>query len=115
VGFLQPLLVLIQLLVYGPAAVFGPRKRHNLDEEMARNQDEERPEKGILHTDRDISTGVTTDVLQDAWFGQHIPLEQHGLSRRTERVRSRRWEVYITLGEKLDNLSSYPKRPVQEK
>src|SRR5204863_271960 len=37
VGFLQPLLVLMQVFVYGPAAVFGPRKRTNLDEEMAHN------------------------------------------------------------------------------
>jgi hypothetical protein len=91
----------MQVFVYGPAAVFGPRKRSNLDEEMARNQGKERPEDGILHTDRNTGTGVTTDVLQDAWFGQHIPLEQHGLRRRSERVRSRRWEVYITIGEKM--------------
>jgi SAM-dependent methyltransferase len=101
VGFLQPLLVLLQALVYGPAAVFGPRQRRNLDEEITRNEDKGHPEKGILHTDRDTGTGLTTDVLQDAWFGQHIPLEQHGLRRRSERVRSRRWEVYITIGEKM--------------
>ena len=97
VGFLQPLLVLMQVLVYGPAAVFGPRKRRNLDEEMARDEQKGRQE-GIL--DRETGTGLTTDVLQDAWFGQHIPLEQHGLRRRSERVRSRRWEVYISIGEK---------------
>jgi len=39
-------------------------------------------------------------VLLDAWFGRHIPLEKHSLRRRSERVRSRRWEVYITIGEK---------------
>jgi len=100
VGFFQPLLVLMQVLVYGPAAVFGPRKRSNLDEEMARNQDKGRPEEGLLHTNRDTGTGLSTDVLQDAWFGQHISLEQHGLRRRSERVRSRRWEVYIIIGEK---------------
>jgi len=101
VGFLQPLLVLMQMLVYGPAAVFGPRGRRNLDEEMTRNQNARRPEEGILYTNRDTGTGLTTDVLADAWFGQHIPLEQHGLHRRSERVRSRRWEVYITIGEKI--------------
>ena len=100
VGFLQPLLVLVQMLVYGPAAVFGPRKRRNLDEEMTRNQNSRRPEEGILHTDRDTGTGITTDVLPEAWFGQHIPLEQCRLRRRSERVRSRHWEVYITIGEK---------------
>ena len=98
VGFLQPFLVLIQVLVYGPAAVFGPRKRHNLDEEMERYRGSARPGKSLLHSDRD--TGMTTDVLSNAWFGQHIPLEQQGLCRRSERVRSRRWEVYIIIGEK---------------
>ena len=101
VGFLQPLLVLLQMLVYGPAAVFGPRKRRNLDEEVERSFNASYAEAGILFTDHDTGTGVTTDVLDDAWFGQHIPLEQNGLSRRSERVRSRRWEVYITIGEKL--------------
>lgn len=98
VGFLQPLLALIQVLVYGPAAVFGPRKQRNLDEEMERYRSSARPGKGLLHSDRD--TGMTTDVLSNAWFGQNIPLEHQGLCRRSERVRSRRWEVYITTGEK---------------
>lgn len=98
VGFLQPLLALIQALVYGPAAVFGPRKQHNLDEEMERYRGSARAGKSLLRSDRD--TGMTTDVLSNAWFGQNIPLEQQGLCRRSERVRSRRWEVYITIGEK---------------
>lgn len=101
VGILQPLLVFLQMLVYGTAAVYGPRKRHNLDEEMTQNLYTGRPEDGIMHADRDTGTGLTTVVLQDAWFGQHIPLEQHGLQRRSERIRSRRWEVYITIGEKV--------------
>ena len=87
VGFLQPLLVLMQTLVYGPAAVFGPRKQRNLDEEMERYRGS-------------AGTGMTTSVVSNAWFGQNIPLEQQGLCRRSERVRSRRWEVYITIGEK---------------
>ena len=98
VGFLQPLLALIQALVYGPAAVFGPRKQRNLDEEMERYRSSARPGKSLLHSDGD--TGMTTDVLSNAWFGQNIPLEQQGLCRRSERVRSRRWEVYITIGKK---------------
>jgi len=100
VGFLQPFLLVIQLLVYGPSAVFGPRKQQNLDEEMARSRASKPPADKILHADHDAGTGVTTDVLLDAWFGRHIPLEKHGLHRRSERVRSRRWEVYITIGEK---------------
>ena len=97
IGFLQPLLVLIQVLVYGPAAVFGPRKQRNLDEEMERYRG---TAQSLLHSDRDAGTGMATGIVSNAWFGQNIPLEQQGLHRRSERVRSRRWEVYITIGEK---------------
>ena len=106
VGFLQPLLVIMQMFVYGPAAVFGPRKSRNLDKDLERNSHTEQP--GILHLDRDTGTGVTTEVVQDAWFGRHIlleqhglHLEQHGLHRRSELIRSRRWEVFMTIGEKI--------------
>ena len=88
IGFVQPLLVLLQALVYGPAALFGPRERRNFDEEIARSK----------QTGTD---DILTDVLPDAWFGRSIPLEQHGLRRRSELVRSRRWEIYITIGEKI--------------
>jgi ubiquinone/menaquinone biosynthesis C-methylase UbiE len=100
VGFLQPLLVLIQMLVYGPAAVLGPRKRRNLDEEVARSRNTDPTKKQLSPTDHKTGTGTITEVIPDAWFGQHIPLERFGLRRRSERVRSRRWEVYITIGEK---------------
>ena len=99
VGFLQPLLVIMQMFVYGPATVFGPRKSRNLDKDLERNSHTEQP--GILYLDRDTGTGVTTEVVEDARFGQHIPLEQHGLHRRSECIRSRRWEVYMTIGEKV--------------
>jgi ubiquinone/menaquinone biosynthesis C-methylase UbiE len=99
-GLLQPFLVLIQMLVYGSAAVFGPREHHNLDEEMARHHGATKPGKNIMQSDKDAGTGMFTEVLSNAWFGQRIPLEQHRLRRRSERVRSRRWEVYITIGEK---------------
>ncbi len=101
VGFLQSFLYLVQILVYGPSAVFGPRKKRNLDEEMARNQSALRPEDRVVYTNRDTTAGVTTDEVPDSWFGRHIPLEQFGLRRHSERVRSRRWEVYITIGEKI--------------
>lgn len=101
VGFLQPLLVFMQMFVYGPAAVFGPRKSRNLDEEMARRANTEHAADRVVHMNRETSTGTITEAVQDAWFGQHIPLEQHGLRRRSERIRSRRWEVYMTIGEKV--------------
>ncbi len=100
VGFLQPLLIFVQLLVYGPSAVYGPRKQHNLNNEMARNRSDQRPEDNILHVNRDTSTGTVTAEVPDAWFGQHIPLERYGLRRHSLRIRSRHWEVYMTIGEK---------------
>ena len=90
VGFVQPFLVGIQAVVYGPAAVFGPRTQRNLDAEIVRSK-QDKPEADSI-----------TDVVPDAWFGRHIPLEQYGLQRRSERVRNTRWEVYITIGENLN-------------
>lgn len=99
VGFLQPWLVLIHMLVYGPSMLFRGRKGHGRPGEH--NQEEEQPGASILHTDRSTGSGITTSEIPSAEFGQHIPLEQHGLRRRSELVRSRRWEVYITIGEKI--------------
>ncbi len=87
VGWLQPPLVLVQSLVYGPAALFGPRKQRTLEDEVARSKTA--PPSDIL-----------TEVVPDAWFGRLIPLEQVGLQRSSERIRSRRWEIYMTIGEK---------------
>ena len=90
VGFVQPFLVGIQAVVYGPTAVFGPRTQHNLDAEIVRSK-QDKPKADSI-----------TEVVPDAWFGRHIPLEQYGLQRRSERVRNTRWEVYITIGENLN-------------
>ena len=83
VGPIQPLLLLIQMFVYGPAVLFRFCEQAN-------------------RRDEDTRTDITTEVIPDAWRAKHIPLEQHGLSRRYERVRSRYWEVYVVTGEKLD-------------
>ena len=56
VGLLQPFLVLLQALVYGPSALFGPRKQRTLQDEVARSQATDDPD-------------VITEVLPDAWFG----------------------------------------------
>ena len=98
IGFLQPFLVLIQTLVYGRASVYGPRTHRNLDEETARNRSNQNAKMNLTRNGNE--SAVKTEVISDAWFGQYIPLEYHGLNRRSERVRSRRWEVYITIGEK---------------
>lgn len=101
VGFLQPVLVLLQMFVYGPSAFFEPRKQRNPQEQATRDSQQERLEDNRLYINRDTGTGTTTEVLSNAWFGRHIPLEQSGLSRRSECVRSRRWEVYLIIGEKI--------------
>ncbi|GAC1367658.1 MAG: hypothetical protein NVSMB44_33550 [Ktedonobacteraceae bacterium] len=77
-GYVQPLLLLFHLFVYGPDALFHPRQRGK-----------EQP-----------GAEVATEELPDAWFGKLIPLEQCGLRRRSQVVRSQRWEAYITMGEK---------------
>ena len=89
VSFLQTILVILQMFVYGPSAVFGPRKQRNLHEEIERGRNA-----------KETKTDITVDVLSNAWFGRNIPLEQFDLRRRSERIRSSRWEVYMTIGEK---------------
>ncbi|HLG77051.1 MAG TPA: class I SAM-dependent methyltransferase [Ktedonobacteraceae bacterium] len=100
VGYIQPLLVLLQMFVYGSRAVFGPRQRRDLDEEIVRSRRGADPAERIVRVDQETNTGILTEELPDAWFGRLIPLERYGLRRRSERVRTRRWEVYITIGEK---------------
>ncbi len=78
VGYLQPFLILVHLLVYGPDVLFNPGKRFK----------------------QGTAEKVVTEELPDPWFGKLIPLEQSGLRRRSQVVHSERWEVYITIGEK---------------
>jgi ubiquinone/menaquinone biosynthesis C-methylase UbiE len=84
VGYLQPLLVLIQMLVYGrESGSFFQRRQHN----KGRTTDSAHEE-------------FTTEEVSEAEFGTHIPLEQAGFRRRSQKVSSQRWEVYITIGER---------------
>lgn len=101
VGFFQPLLLLLHLLVYGPATILGSRKPRNLSDETERNLQQQTPARSVMPTNRETGTGLTTEVLEKARFGGHIPLEKAALRRRSEIVRSSRWEVYITIGEKV--------------
>jgi SAM-dependent methyltransferase len=84
VGLLQPVLLLIHFLVYG----FYPRRPSGLQEQR------------ILRVERDQASGLTAEELPATPFGRRVPLESYGLRRRSERVRSRRWEAYLTIGEK---------------
>jgi len=101
VGFFQPILLLLHMLVYGPALLLGGRKKGNLENAEGRNAQQEDPASSAVPAHEQMRQDAsTTRVLENAWFGQHIPLEQHGLRRRSELVRNPRGEVYIILGEK---------------
>ena len=100
VGYIQPFLMFIHLLVYGPGTFFGLVKQRNLDGVNTRNRQGIQPRKNVLSTNRDTLTDVITEELPEAPFGHFIPLEHSGLRRRSELVRSPRWEVAITIGEK---------------
>lgn len=90
VGYLQPLLVFIHLLVYGPRSLIGRQ-----------------PSKAASLSQNEDNTAFTTEELPGLPFGGLIPLEQFDLRRRSQRVYSRRWQVFITLGEKeLNNKTS---------
>ncbi|GCF09872.1 class I SAM-dependent methyltransferase [Dictyobacter arantiisoli] len=87
VGFIQPILFLIHLLVYGTGVV-----QHRKREVVPLN----------THTELNGATDstFTTEELPGQPFGNLIPLEQFGLQRHSQRVYSQRWQVFITLGEK---------------
>src|SRR5262249_40227925 len=89
VGYVQPFLMLIHFLVYGPGICFGFRKQRNLS--------------GVSRGKRDTLTDVTTEELPATMFGHLLPLEGTGLKRRSELVRNRRWEVSITTLESIPN------------
>lgn len=100
VGFLQPLLLLLQAPVYGPRAVFGSRKEREQRNKAGDDAPaEERAEHGNP-TGEQADPSITTIVVENASFGRHIPLERFDLHRRSEIAHSNRWEVYITIGEK---------------
>jgi SAM-dependent methyltransferase len=88
VGPLQPLLLLIQMLVYGSNMFSRDRTTSSSKNSSAST------------TNADINTAFTSTELPGTPFGTLIPLEQSGLRRRSQRVHSRRWQVFITLGEK---------------
>ena len=88
-GFFQPILLLLQMFVYGPISL--TRKT------PARTR---QPASNVVSTDKTTGTGITNETVENATFGRHIPLEQHDLQRRSEVARSLRWEVWITIGEK---------------
>lgn len=102
-GLFQPILLFLQMLVYGPGAVFKPRQKdHPVDKAGSVSQQPPR-----MSADQLANAQIRTEVVENASFGLHVPLERHGLRRRSEIARSKRWEVYITIGEKAELLSPY--------
>ena len=85
VGFFQPVLLLLQMFVYGPGTIFTPRKQRQPQTQASISAREQ----------------IHTIEVANATFGRHIPLEKVGLTRHSQIVRSPRWEVYITIGEKV--------------
>jgi ubiquinone/menaquinone biosynthesis C-methylase UbiE len=85
---LQSFLLLIQWLVYG-SGTFAHDHRASAAKKTAENT-----------TNADHATVFTTTELPGMPFGKLIPLEQFGFSRRSQQIHSRRWQAFITIGEK---------------
>lgn len=96
VGAFQPILLLLQMFVYGPGTLFASRKK----KQPAADADPRNPAKSVISAREQARTDTFTIEVENASFGQHIPLEKFGLTRRSEIVRSQKWEVFITIGEK---------------
>lgn len=90
-GVFQPILLLLQMLVYGPISLARQTRPSRSDTQG---------QSVVVPMNKHTGTGITSEIVEDAAFGRHIPLEQHNLHRRSEIVRSRRWVVYLTVGEK---------------
>jgi SAM-dependent methyltransferase len=87
VGFFQPFLLLLHLLVYGRSSTVGTRSQTTAGQNVI--------------PARDSQSSVFTEIIENAPFGLHIPLEQAGLTRRSAIVRSTRWEISMIIGEKV--------------
>lgn len=93
VGFFQPILLLLQMLVYGAI----PRSTKKQASDYAAQPP---ATDNIVPLDKHIGTGITSETVESAPFGRSIPLEQYNLHRTSEIIRHRRWNVYLTQGEK---------------
>lgn len=93
VGFFQPILLLLQMLVYGaiPRATKKQASNHATQPQST---------DSIVPLDKHTGTGITSEIVESAPFGRYIPLEQYNLRRTSEIIRHRRWNVYLTQGEK---------------
>ena len=78
VGFLQPLLVLIHMLVYGPSALLKAHKGCKPDKDVSL------PSEKIYSTRNDGDIEIMSEELPASWPGSLVPLEPLGLQCRLE-------------------------------
>jgi SAM-dependent methyltransferase len=104
VGFFQPVLLLLHMLVYGPGTFLKSRQNSNLNTPNQRSSQQRESAPGDTPEGEPNAPGIKTIEIANPSFGQHIPLEKVGLIRRSQIARSQRWEIFITIGEK-------PQRP----
>jgi SAM-dependent methyltransferase len=90
VGFLQLLLVLTHVLVYGTSS-----KRHKLDEEIPL------PTEKIHSIRDDTDVRIISKELPASWSENFMPLQRFGLQCRLEYACTRHWEVSLVIGEKI--------------
>jgi SAM-dependent methyltransferase len=95
VGLLQPLLVLIHMLVYGPSALFSAYKRNKSDEQISL------PTEKICSTTDDVDIEITSESLSSCRSNRLILLECFGLQSCSVYVHNQRWEVSLVIGEKM--------------
>jgi Methylase involved in ubiquinone/menaquinone biosynthesis len=100
VGYLQSLLLPIHRLVYGTTQPGRVQQHVPATARHTDTMDSKNTRERQSTTDNTLDNTLTTDELSATMFGSLIPLEQANLYRYSERVRSPRWEVYITIGEK---------------
>ena len=95
VGFLQPLLVLIHVLVYGTGALLNSSKRRQPDGEVPLSTET----RHSIRDDADVRT--ISKELPASWSDNFMPLKRFGLQCRLEYVCTRRWEASLIVGEKI--------------
>lgn len=99
-GFLQPLLLLLQSLVYGPATFRHSRARSSPRRIPVHPFSSDPLSRASFPGSQYINPNIVTERVAYAAFGRLIPLERTGLQRQAEIARSPRWEVFITIGVK---------------
>jgi SAM-dependent methyltransferase len=95
VGFLQPLLVLIHVLVYGTGALLNSSKRRKPEEEFPLPTEK----RHSIRDDTDVR--IISKALPASWSENFMPFKRFDLQCRLEYVCTRRWEVSLIVGEKI--------------